>query len=75
MEEKLPPERNLISLIYQAIVIGNVAGGCTIVNIHLGERLARLAWLSMSAEITSRFVLWLIGLNILRENGVFNALL
>ena len=63
------------SVIYPAIIIGIVAVGFTIVGIHLGERVARLAWLSMSAEIIGGLVLWLIGLNILRENGVFNALL
>ena len=64
-----------VSIIYPAIIIGIVAVGFTIVGIHLGERVARLAWLSMSAEIIGGLVLWLIGLNILRENGVFNALL
>ena len=64
-----------VSIIFPAIIIGIVAVGFTIVGIHLGERVARLAWLSMSAEIIGGLVLWLIGLNILRENGVFNALL
>lgn len=64
-----------VSIIYPAIVIGLVAGVFTIVGIHLGERVARLAWLSTSAEIIGGGVLWLIGLNILRENGVFDALI
>jgi len=64
-----------VSIFLPAIIIGIVAVGFTIVGIHLGERVARLAWLSMSAEIIGGLVLWLIGLNILRENGVFNALL
>jgi putative Mn2+ efflux pump MntP len=63
-----------IDIIYPAIVIGLVAGVFTVIGIHLGERVARLSWLSMWAEIIGGVVLWLIGLNILRENGVFNVL-
>jgi manganese efflux pump family protein len=63
-----------IDIIYPAIVIGLVAGVFTVIGIHLGERVARLSWLSMWAEIIGGVVLWLIGLNILRENGVFTAL-
>jgi len=63
-----------VSIIYPAIIIGLVAGGFTILGLHLGKRAARLYWLSMWAEILGGAVLWLIGLNILRESGVFNVL-
>ena len=64
-----------VSIAYPAIIIGIVAGLFTIIGLHLGKRVARLNWLSTSAEVTGGLVLWLIGLNILRENGVFSALL
>lgn len=63
-----------VSIIYPAIIIGLVAGGFTIVGLHLGKRAARLYWLSMWAEIVGGVVLLLIGLNILRESGVFKVL-
>ena len=63
-----------VSIIYPAIIIGLVAGGFTIVGLHLGKRAARLYWLSTWAEILGGVVLWLIGLNILRESGVFNMM-
>ena len=63
-----------ISIVTPAIIIGIVAGMFTIAGLHLGKRVARLTWLSTWAEICGGLVLWLIGLNILRENGVFNAL-
>ena len=63
-----------VSIIYPAIIIGLVAGGFTIAGLHLGKRVARLYWLSMWAEILGGVVLLLIGLNILRERGVFNLL-
>lgn len=62
-----------VSIACPAIVIGIVAGLFTIVGLHLGKRVARLTWLSTWAEVLGGLVLWLIGLNILRENGVFNA--
>lgn len=63
-----------LSIVTPAIVIGIVAGLFTIVGLHLGKRVARLTWLSTWAEIVGGLVLWLIGLNILRDNGVFAAL-
>jgi putative Mn2+ efflux pump MntP len=64
-----------VSIIYPAIIIGLVAGAFTIVGLHLGKRVANLTWLSTWAEVVGGLVLWLIGLNILRENGVFSQLL
>lgn len=63
-----------VSIITPAIIIGIVAGLFTIVGLHLGQRVARLTWLSIWAEIVGGLVLWLIGLNILRERGVFSTL-
>ncbi len=63
-----------VSIISPAIIIGIVAGLFTIAGLHLGQRVARLTWLSTWAEIVGGLVLWLIGLNILREGGVFTVL-
>jgi len=63
-----------VSIVYPALIIGIVAGLFTIAGLHLGKRIADLTWLSTWAEIAGGLVLWLIGLNILRENGVFNTL-
>lgn len=64
-----------VSIGTPAVVIGIVAGLFTIAGLHLGKRVARLTWLSSWAEIVGGLVLWLIGLNILREHGVFAAFL
>lgn len=63
-----------VSIVSPAIIIGFVAGAFTIVGLHLGKRAARLYRLSTWAEILGGVVLWLIGLNILRESGVFSIL-
>ena len=63
-----------VSIAYPAIIIGIVAGLFTIAGLHLGKRVARLSRLSNWAEALGGLVLWLIGLNILRENGVFDLL-
>jgi manganese efflux pump family protein len=63
-----------VSIITPAIIIGIVAGLFTIGGLHLGQRVARLTWLSTWAETVGGLVLWLIGLNILRERGVFAVL-
>lgn len=63
-----------VSIAYPAMIIGIVAGLFTILGLHLGKRVARLTWLSTWAEIFGGLVLWIIGLNILRENGVFSSL-
>ncbi len=61
-----------VSIAYPAVIIGIVAGLFTIAGLHLGKRVARLTWLSTWAEILGGLVLWIIGLNILRENAVFS---
>ena len=63
-----------VSIAYPAIIIGIVAGLFTIAGLHLGKRVAPLTWLSSWAEVLGGLVLWVIGLNILRENGVFDAM-
>lgn len=62
-----------ISIATPAVIIGIVAALFTILGLHLGKRVARLTWLSTWAEIVGGLVLWLIGLNLLRESGVFAA--
>jgi putative Mn2+ efflux pump MntP len=63
-----------VSIAYPAMIIGIVAGLFTIIGLHLGKKISRITWLSTWAEIVGGLVLWLIGLNILRESGVFSAL-
>ena len=63
-----------VSIAYPAMIIGIVAGIFTIVGLHLGKRVSRLTWLSTWAEILGGLVLWMIGLNILREKGVFSSI-
>ncbi len=63
-----------VSIFYPAVIIGIVAGFFTIVGLHVGKRVSRISWLSTSAEIIGGLVLLIIGLNILREHGVFSTL-
>lgn len=63
-----------VSIAYPALIIGIVAGLFTIAGLHLGKRISRLNWLSTWAEIAGGLVLWLIGLNILRESGVLSRI-
>jgi putative Mn2+ efflux pump MntP len=64
-----------ISIIYPAIIIGVVAGIFTIAGLHLGKKAANLKRLSPVAEIVGGLVLWVIGINILRDHGVFRTFL
>lgn len=61
-----------VSIVYPALIIGLVAGLFTIVGLHLGQKISRITWISTWAEIIGGLVLWLIGLNILRNSGVFD---
>ncbi len=63
-----------VSIAYPALVIGIIAGLLTIIGLHLGKRVAEIGWLSTWAETLGGCVLWLIGINILRENGVFTGI-
>lgn len=64
-----------ISIIYPALIIGIVAGVFTIAGLHLGKKAASISRFSPVAEIFGGVVLWIIGLNILREHGVFHTLI
>jgi manganese efflux pump family protein len=63
-----------VSIISPAFIIGIVAGLFTITGLHLGKKISRITWISIWSEIIGGLVLWLIGLNILRDKGVFAAL-
>ncbi len=60
------------SILYPAVIIGIVAGLFTIAGLHLGKMAANTKRLSPVAEVLGGAVLWVIGLNILREHGVFS---
>ncbi len=62
-----------ISIIGPAIIIGIVAAAFTITGMHLGKKVASFQRLSLYAEIMGGLVLWLIGINILNDHGVFGA--
>lgn len=62
------------SIVLPAIIIALVAGSFTLLGMYLGSRISNLARFSSLAEVAGGLVLWLIGLNILREAGVFHTL-
>ena len=62
-----------ISIIGPAIIIGIVAAAFTITGMHLGKKVASFQRLSLYAEVMGGLVLWLIGINILHDHGVFGA--
>ena len=62
-----------ISIWMPAAVIGVVACAFTTVGLHLGKRLANAARLRRWADALGGVVLIAIGLNILREHGVFDG--
>lgn len=61
------------SIVLPAIIIAVVAGCFTLVGMQLGSRISNLARFSTLAEVAGGLVLWIIGLNILREAGVFHT--
>lgn len=64
-----------IDVVFPAVVIGIVALLMTIIGLHLGSRVASLTRLSSAAEVMGGVILWIIGLRILHDNGVFSTLL
>jgi putative Mn2+ efflux pump MntP len=54
-----------------ALVIGLVAGALTVVGLYLGKTVGAAERLSPVAELAGGVVLLVIGINILREHGVF----
>lgn len=63
-----------ISIWMPALIIGMVACLFTTIGMHLGKTLSRTARLRRYADCLGALVLLVIGLNILREHGVFSAL-
>lgn len=60
-----------VSIWTPALIIGVVAGAFTVAGMHLGKVLSRAAHYSRWAEAVGGVVLIAIGINILREHGVF----
>ncbi|MDY0093611.1 MAG: manganese efflux pump MntP family protein [Candidatus Vecturithrix sp.] len=61
-----------VSIFFPALIIGIVAFIFTVLGLHLGKMICRFSYLVMYAEIAGGGVLLLIGLNILRQHGVFS---
>ncbi|GAK57495.1 UPF0059 membrane protein DP0890 [Candidatus Vecturithrix granuli] len=62
-----------VTIFLPAVIIGIVAMGFTVLGLHLGKMICRFSHLVMYAEIAGGSMLWLIGLNILRDHGVFSS--
>lgn len=62
------------SIVMPAVIIGIVALLFTITGLQLGKRAAAFARISTYAEVIGGIVLWLIGLKILFDTGVFDFL-
>jgi putative Mn2+ efflux pump MntP len=62
-----------VSIWMPAVVIGTVAAIFTTIGMHLGKRISKAGRLQRYADILGAVVLVVIGLNILREHGVFTA--
>lgn len=60
-----------VSIWTPAVIIGLVAAAFTTLGMHLGKRLARATLVRRYADAIGALVLIAIGLNILREHGVF----
>jgi len=60
-----------VSIWIPVLIIGLVAGGFTTAGVHLGKKLSRVPRVSCYAELIGGIMLLLIGINILREHGVF----
>lgn len=59
------------SIFFPAAVIGIVAGTFTIFGMYAGRTIGTMPKISTWAEIGGGIVLWLIGINILFDHGVF----
>ena len=62
-----------VSIWMPAAVIGTVAAVFTTLGMHLGKRISKAGRVQRYADILGAVVLVIIGLNILREHGVFTA--
>jgi manganese efflux pump family protein len=63
-----------ISVVFPSLIIGIVALILTILGLHLGSRAASVSRFGKLAEIIGGSVLWIIGFNILYENGVLEQI-
>jgi putative Mn2+ efflux pump MntP len=63
-----------VTIFFPAVIIGLVALITTAIGLHVGRKISEFSHLQMYAEILGGLVLLLIGLNILREHGVFTFL-
>lgn len=61
-----------VSIWTPSLIIGIVAGAFTTVGLHLGTRVSRAGLIRRYADVVGATVLLAIGLNILREHGVFD---
>lgn len=64
-----------VSIWGPAVIIGVVAIAFTTIGLHLGKRISKAARIKRLADVLGGMVLVMIGLNILREHGVFDGLL
>jgi putative Mn2+ efflux pump MntP len=64
-----------VSILGPAVIIGVVASAFTTIGLHLGKRISKAAHVKRLADVLGGIVLVMIGLNILREHGVFDGLL
>ena len=63
-----------VSIWTPAIIIGLVAGAFTTIGMHLGKKIGTTTNLGRYAEAVGGVVLILIGINIIRQHGVFEFL-
>lgn len=61
-----------VSIFFPALIIGVVAFVFTVLGLHVGKMICRFSHLVRYAEIAGGVILWLIGLNILHQHGVFS---
>lgn len=61
-----------VSIWTPSLIIGIVAAGFTTLGLHLGKRISNAALIRRYADAVGAIVLLAIGLNIMREHGVFN---
>lgn len=64
-----------VSIWTPAVIIGIVAAAFTTLGLRLGATLSRAGLLRRYADCLGALVLLAIGINILREHGVFQAVL
>lgn len=63
------------SILAPSIVIGLTALSFTVLGLYIGSKAVNISWLKRYAEILGTLVLCAIGLSIMADHGVFQALL